>query len=78
MRKLLKNVFQVIVIVAMASAGAIVCAKEFSYEYAPIAAFFGCGLIGAYITGVFDAEDVKNVRRHRSIKDASRQMRQAA
>ena len=60
-----KTIYQVVVSMAMAFVGAIVCIQfEIGYWAAPIVAFVGCALFGALITGMFNDESAK----HESIK----------
>lgn len=54
MKRFFKTLWQGIMMTAMAFMGAIVCIHLFDYEYAPVAGFFFCGLLGALVTGVFD------------------------
>lgn len=63
MKKLFKTLYQAVVSMAMAFVGAIICIEfEIGYWAAPIAAFFGCALLGALLTGMFDVEDRKATR----------------
>ena len=78
MKTLFKTIYQVIVSMAMAFVGAIVCIHfEIGYWAAPIVAFFACALFGALITGVFDEREKS---RYGSIKhyDGRRSYGQAA
>lgn len=61
-----KTIYQVVVSMAMAFVGAIVCIQlEIGYWAAPIVAFVGCALFGALITGMFDDQEKT---KHESIK----------
>lgn len=78
MKNLFKTIYQVIVSMAMAFVGAMMCIHfEIGYWAAPIVAFFAFAIVGALITGVFDEREKS---RYGSIKhyDGRRSYGQAA
>ena len=55
MKKFIKTIYQVVVSMAMAFVGAVMCIQfNVGYYWAPLVAFMCCALIGALVTGVFD------------------------
>ena len=68
MRKFIKSIYQVVVTMAMALIGAVVCIQfNVGYWAAPIVAFFGCAMLGALLSGLIDV-NTKRTTRYESIK----------